>query len=79
MEGNTEDDRFYGIDERFKELIMGYIKSASFSTLMEGSPTKLFRTQRGIRQGYPLSSLIFIMVLDYFSRLIVMALEQKRI
>ena len=50
--------------------ILGYISSANFAVLVNGSPSSLFPASRGIRQGCPLSSLLFILVIEGLSLLI---------
>lgn len=50
--------------------IMGCISSISFAILINGSATSSFNIDRGIKQGYPLSPLIFLLVMEGLSRLI---------
>ena len=46
---------------------MGCLLSANFVVLVNGSPSKFFNASRGIRQGYPLSPLLFILVIEGLS------------
>ena len=50
--------------------IMGCISSANFAVIVNGSPSSFFSASRGIRQGYPLSLLLFILVIEGLSLLI---------
>ena len=52
------------------ELIMGCIHSASFVVLMNGSHSNFFRPSRGLRQGYPLSPFLFLLIAKDLSRLL---------
>lgn len=49
-------------------IIMDCISSPSFSILMEGSPTKEFRSGRGLRQGDTLSPSLFLVVVKMLSQ-----------
>ena len=51
------------------------ISTTSFSVLVNGSPSKLFKGSRGIQQGYPLSPFLFTIVVDDLSSLLVKARE----
>ena len=50
--------------------IMGCLLSANFVVLVNGTPSKFFSASRGIRQGCPLSPLLFILVIEGLSLLI---------
>ena len=50
--------------------IMGCISSTNFALLVNGSPSGFFTASRGIRQGCPLSPLLFILVIEGLSLLI---------
>ena len=56
--------RRMGFHERWISWIKGCITSASVSILVNGSPTSEFKPQRGLRQGNPLTPLLFDLVAE---------------
>jgi len=59
-----------GFGERWIGWIRHCISSASYAVLVNGSPTEFFSASRGIRQGNPLSPLLFLLVMEVFTRMI---------
>jgi hypothetical protein len=51
----------------FVNWIMACLNSVSFSILLNGSATDFFQAERGIRQGCPLSPLLFLLVAESIS------------
>ena len=50
--------------------IMGCVTNSCFVVLVNGIPSEFFPASRGIRQGCPLSPLLFILVIEGLSRII---------
>eukprot|EP00253_Pinus_taeda_P016641 PITA_16641 len=59
-----------GFPLEFTRWIMRCITSVSFAILINGSTSHSFQAERGIRQGCPLSPLLFLLVMEGLSRLI---------
>ena len=58
---------------------MALVTSSSFSILVNGSPSELFLPYRGLRQGDPLSSFLFVFMMEGLGRAIKMANAEGRI
>ncbi|KAI5338016.1 hypothetical protein L3X38_017287 [Prunus dulcis] len=56
--------------DRFIQLIMGCITSVSYSLLIQGLPLGHLTPTRGLRQGDPLSSYLFLLMTEAFSALL---------
>ena len=52
------------------DWVMGCVSSTSFAIIVNGSPTSFFRSSKGLRQGCPLSPLLFLLVIEHLSRFI---------
>ncbi|XP_059627007.1 uncharacterized protein LOC132269780 [Cornus florida] len=59
----------YGFSAQWIKWIMQCVTSSKFSVLCNGVPTGYFSAGRGIRQGCPLSPLLFTLITDHFSTL----------
>lgn len=62
-----------GFPIHFITWIMACITTPTFSVLINGSASQFFHSKRGLKQGCPLSPLLFLIVMDGLSRLIASA------
>jgi hypothetical protein len=59
-----------GFGLQMTKWIMSCVNSSSYAVLLNGEATDFFRSGRGIRQGCPLSPLLFILVMEGLSLLL---------
>jgi hypothetical protein len=59
-----------GIVHSFVSWVLKCINTTSFSLLINGSTSRCFTVERVIQQGFPLSSLLFILVVEILKNLV---------
>lgn len=59
-----------GFPSRFVHLIMQCVETASYSVAVNGSIYGFFPGKNGVRQGDPLSPYLFLVCMEYFSRML---------
>ena len=59
-----------GLPIEISQWIMSCVNSASFVVLVNGAPSTFFKGSRGIRQGFPLSPDLFILVIEGLDRIL---------
>jgi hypothetical protein len=58
----------FGFSPQFVHIIKACIDKPWVAPLVNGRPTRFFQSQRGIRQGCPLSPFLYIIMVDTLSR-----------
>jgi len=62
--------KHYGLDDRFLGWIKSILVSGTSSDLLTGVPWKTFHCRRGLRQGDPLSPLLYVSTTDLLQSVI---------
>ena len=57
-----------GFGEKWCRWIRTCISTFQFSILVNGTPADFFGSTRGLRQGDPLSTMLFLVMMEVFSR-----------
>uniref|UniRef100_A0A803Q8U7 Reverse transcriptase domain-containing protein n=1 Tax=Cannabis sativa TaxID=3483 RepID=A0A803Q8U7_CANSA len=63
----------FNLPGRFITWIMTCLKSTSYSILMNGRVQGSFQGKKGLRQGDPLSPLLFVLIMEYLTRRLLLA------
>ncbi|XP_015953789.1 uncharacterized protein LOC107478154 [Arachis duranensis] len=58
-----------GFGHRWRSWVMECVGTSSMSVLINGSPSKLFKMERGLQQGDPLSPFLLVLVVDVLHRM----------
>ena len=67
-----------GFSEKWRKWIRYCISTVKFFILINGSPSDFFGSSRGLRQGDPLSPLLFDIVMEALSRMLDVAASARQ-
>jgi hypothetical protein len=68
-----------GFGDKFTDWIMSCVTSANFAVLINGEATSFFKSERGLRQGCPLSPYLFILIMEGLSLLLSKSISEHQI
>ncbi|CAL1400383.1 unnamed protein product [Linum trigynum] len=68
-----------GFNATWQGWVHECLRSSSFSVLMNGTPSGYFTPTRGLRQGDPLSPLLFVLCTEGFAALLRKAISENRL
>jgi len=65
-----------GFGQLWRDIISGLLSSSSTQVLLNGVPGDLIHHRRGLRQGDPLSPMLFILIMDVLGHMITKATSE---
>eukprot|EP00253_Pinus_taeda_P030204 PITA_30204 len=68
-----------GFSYPYIKWTMSCITDVNYSVLLNGEATNFFTAERGLRQGCPLSPLLFLLIMEGLSRLLASARDRQQI
>jgi hypothetical protein len=68
-----------GFGDRFINWTLACVTSANIAVLINGEPTNFFKSERGLRQGCPLSPYLFILIMEGLSILLSRSFSEHKI
>ena len=68
-----------GFPNKWRRWISFCLSTVCFSILINGTPYGFFGSPRGLRQGDPLSPLLFVLVMEAVSRMLDKAVHEGRL
>ena len=67
-----------GLKWEVPQWIMGCVSSANYAVLVNGTPIDFFKSHRGLRQGFPISPLLFLLVVKSLNRILKKACTSEK-
>jgi hypothetical protein len=68
-----------GFEEKFSNWILSCVTNANIGVLINGEPSNFFKSERGLRQGCPLSPFLFILIMQGLSQLLAKRVEEQQL
>ena len=69
----------FGFEGNFLKWVFACLSSPWIAPLVNGHPTPFFRASKGLRQGCPLSPLLYILIVEAFNKSLDHARKEKSI